>query len=97
MVSKDYFTRDEVDVVAPLHDVSGLIEAIHRNEAKLLIPSSRRESVDLSVVAGLLKIAREGAAVMRRPPTMNGTEMAHRAGETSPVTGPFEESRAIAS
>lgn len=97
MVSKDYFTRDEVDVVAPLHDFSGVIEAIHRNEAKLLIPSSRRESVDLSVVADLLKIAREGAAVMRRRPTVNATEMAHREGDTSPVTALFEEGRAIAS
>jgi len=60
MVSKDYFTRDEVDVVAAPPDVSALIEAIHRNEAKLLIPSSRHESVDLSVIAGMLKIARDG-------------------------------------
>ena len=97
MVSKDYFTRDEVGVAAPLHDVSGLIEAIHRNEAKLLIPSSRRESVDLSVVAGLLKIAREGAAVMRRLPTVNASEMAQREGGTSPVIGLFEEGRAVAS
>lgn len=97
MVSKDYFTRDEVDAVAPSHDFSGLIAAIHCNEANLLIPSSRRESVDLSVVADLLTIAREGAVVMRRPTTVNATEMVHRERETSPVTPLFEEGRAIAS
>ena len=97
MVSTDYFIRDEVDIVAPLCDVSWLIEAIYRDEAKLLIPSSRRESVDLSVVAGLLKIAREGAAVMRRLPTVNASEMAQREGGTSPVIGLFEEGRAVAS
>jgi hypothetical protein len=96
MVPTDYFTRDEVDIVVPPCDVSGLIEAVHRDEAKLLIPTSRHESVDSSAIVALLKLAREETAVIRNPPAADATEMAERERETSRMTQLPEDGRAIA-